>query len=472
VTNSFERIPKVLTLLALLFAASAAKAQTATINWNDQHQVIDGFGASDIFSPLSPSQAQFFFSSTPGTGLGFSLLRSVVDYYGDCTSISSTCATGTYSGLEADIGYAKQYGVKYWATSPSPPPSMSTNGGVNSCSSGGNNELIASQYANFATYLSNWVASTITYEGITPLAISVQNEPDYCPSSYEGALWSASQFDSFIAGSLGPTMTSAGQMSATQIMFPETSQWGNLQSYAGICMGDSNCSKYVGIVAAHDYDNYNCAGNPSGCGYAAAQNLGKHLWETEVTNLSSCVTGIGDALIWAQDVHNWLVVGNANAWNYYLYVAGTQVDGLICPNGTTRTAAYALGNYSLFIRPGYYRIDTGTGNPQGGVYVSAFQNTSGGNLVIVAINTSQSSISQTFSIANSPNFTTVTPWITSASLNLAQQSAVPVNANSFTYSLPASSITSFVGSTGSTAPSAPQQSSVPAPPVITSIAVK
>ena len=44
-----------------------------------------------------------------------------------------------------------------------------------------------------------------------------------------------------------------------------------------------------------------------------------------------------------------------------------------------------------------------------------------GTVVIVAINNGGSNVSQTFSIANGANFTSVTPWIASASLSLAQQ---------------------------------------------------
>jgi glucuronoarabinoxylan endo-1,4-beta-xylanase len=473
VTNSFERISKVLTLLAFLLAASAAKAQTATINWTDQHQVIDGFGASDIFSPLTASQAQTFFSTTPGQGLGFSILRTVIDYYGDCTSISAQCATGTYAnGAQGtDIGYAKQYGVKVWGVSGAPPASMSTLGEAEYCTDGGADNMLATgSYGAFATYLTNWVSSMIQYEGVTPIALSVTDEPDNCPSSYEGATYSAEQIDTFISQNLGPTMSSAGYLTNTKIMLPETMKWGDLQSWAGACVSDSNCNKYVGNVGSHDYDFYNC--NSPSCGYAAAQSLGMHTWETEIANpTSSCVNGVSDGLTWAQYVHNWLVNANANAWHYYLYVNDNQgFDGLMCADGTIRTATYMIANWALFVRPGYFRIDS-TANPQNGVYVSAFDNTGTNTVVIVAINTNSSTTSQSFSITNAPSFNSVTPWTTSASLNLAQQSAITVSADSFTYSLPASSVTTFVGTASGSAP--PQTQSVaPAPPVITSIVVK
>jgi glucuronoarabinoxylan endo-1,4-beta-xylanase len=110
-----------------------------------------------------------------------------------------------------------------------------------------------------------------------------------------------------------------------------------------------------------------------------------------------------------------------------------------------------LAQYSKFVRPGYYRIDA-TRAPQTGISVSSYQNTDGGNLVIIATNYTGSSVSQTFNITNAPTFSTLTPTITSASQNLAQLSNVPVSNNSFTYTLPAQSITTFLGSTASISP--------------------
>jgi glucuronoarabinoxylan endo-1,4-beta-xylanase len=80
------------------------------------------------------------------------------------------------------------------------------------------------------------------------------------------------------------------------------------------------------------------------------------------------------------------------------------------------------------------------------VYVTAFQNTSSGTLVIVAVNTNGSNTSQSFSVTNAPPFSALTPYVTSASLSLSAQAAVSPSANEFTYTLPAESVTTFVGS--------------------------
>jgi glucuronoarabinoxylan endo-1,4-beta-xylanase len=74
-------------------------------------------------------------------------------------------------------------------------------------------------------------------------------------------------------------------------------------------------------------------------------------------------------------------------------------------------------------------------------------------LVIIATNYTGSASSVTFNIANAPTFNSVTPTQTSATNSLTPLTSVTVSGNSFTYSLPAQSVTTFVGS--SLAPSAP-----------------
>jgi hypothetical protein len=71
---------------------------------------------------------------------------------------------------------------------------------------------------------------------------------------------------------------------------------------------------------------------------------------------------------------------------------------------------------------------------------------------IVATNYSSSSVSQTFCITNAPTFTSLKPYITSATQTIQAQTAVSVSGNCFTYTLPASSVTTFVGTGTSAAP--------------------
>jgi len=111
-------------------------------------------------------------------------------------------------------------------------------------------------------------------------------------------------------------------------------------------------------------------------------------------------------------------------------------------SGNPTKRMYVLGNYSRFVRPGYYRI--GVTNTTNSTLVSAYKDPASGNFAIVAVNPNSGSVTQVF---NFTGFTagTVTPWITSGALSLAQQSAIAANGAAFTNILPALSVSTFVG---------------------------
>jgi glucuronoarabinoxylan endo-1,4-beta-xylanase len=79
------------------------------------------------------------------------------------------------------------------------------------------------------------------------------------------------------------------------------------------------------------------------------------------------------------------------------------------------------------------------------VYISAYSNGSPAlHFTIVAVNTNTSAVSQPFTLANGTNLTSLTPYQTTSSGGLAQQSAISVTGGQFTYTLPAQSIVTFV----------------------------
>jgi len=91
--------------------------------------------------------------------------------------------------------------------------------------------------------------------------------------------------------------------------------------------------------------------------------------------------------------------------------------------------------------------------PQSGVTVSAYKDPGSTKLIIVATNQNSTSASQTFTVTNSSAISAMTPYTTSSSLSMAQQSNVSLSSNSFTYSLPAYSVTTFVSPAQAVAPS-------------------
>jgi glucuronoarabinoxylan endo-1,4-beta-xylanase len=382
------------------FTAPATNATTvlssspSVINWTDVHQEIDGFGAADAQKGRSMTGAnQNFFFGT-GTGqLGLSLLRVGVtdgsDDPGNCTIVSTSCAGAYVSDMQAIITNGGRVYASPWT-----PPAIYKTNGLATCSS--NAGLIASDYPAYATWLANF-------------------------------------------GSGYNTTTTLGST----------------------CAGDSSCNQYVGGFNWHDYDAVLTGTNTVAADpYPSAWPTGMKYWETEASCISTMGTMLGpafcqagfntdmtDALDWAAVIDQRVAVDGANAWLYWWLINGNTNDddeGLIAGNGTIAKRAYMLGQYGKFVRPGYYRIGA-THLPESFVSVSAYQDLPSGSLVIVATNYSASAVSQIFNLANAPAFSVMTPWTTSASLNLAQQSNVSVSSDSFTYTLPPDSITTFVG---------------------------
>lgn len=430
-----------------LASATPSAAQTATVDGTNVHQTIAGFGAYNAWAP-NGSYDNLLFST-----LGYSLLRVSLPIDDSCNSVGSSCANGVSS--VSDMQACLANGCKVWATVSSPPAEMKTNNDV-SCTVIGA-ALLPGDYAAFATYMSNYIASLQRYYNISLYAISAQNEPDTC--SYETnpeafSVMTGATLDIFIKSNLGPTLAANGQKS-TLIMMPESSHFSSYTSLAGPCMADSACASYIGINAFHDYDNASSISNP----YAG------QFWETETSSapgFGPTLCGgcwdpsIADAVMWSRVVHN-NMVGDVSAFHYFWYVDPTGGDtnsGLINPSQPTPVSlrTYAIAQWAKFVRPGWVRVDA-TANPTSGVDVTAFKNPSTGDFAIVAVNENGSASPVNFALKGLTTVS-VTPYLTSNTATITPQASVSLASNSFNYSLAGQSITTFVGSgSGPAAPS-------------------
>ena len=408
---------------------------------------------------MSSGEITFFFNSTP-PNLGLTLMRigtsngnGSENLGGTCTSVGTGClAGGDVRVTDFTNAVAANPNLRVWASAYSPPAAYTTNSSTKCASNSG---LAAASYSAYATWLGNFALTMKNTYSVPLYALSVQNEPDICGVPYDQAFWTGSQMDTFIKTNLGPTFSSDSL--ATLIMMPEPAGNYDYNNYAGPCMTDSSCSTYVGVNSWHDYDASYSAPDSVNSPTNTYASAGKQYWETEVSNLPGtgpnapgCSAGawcpsISDALMWAAFIDDRLVNENANSYNYWQFMSfnNTDNEGLTQANGTVALRAYAFAQYADFVRPGMVRITT-THNPQTAVTVSAYKNTTTSAFAIIATKYSAGSISQTFAFSGVCP-TTVTPYITSATQNVAVQSPVTVTSCSFTYTLPAQSITTFVG---------------------------
>ncbi|HUZ04585.1 MAG TPA: RICIN domain-containing protein, partial [Acidobacteriaceae bacterium] len=266
----------------------------------------------------------------------------------------------------------------------------------------------------------------IAYEkagGVNLYAISVQNEPDFLPS-YESCGYSGAQMDAFIA--------QEGSKINTRLMMPESDTFNTSESDP--TLNDSNAVGYVSIVGGHTYGT-------TPFYYTNAKNKGKDVWMTEVTYTpaagSSAEPTISDAISAAKLYHQSMAVAQYNAYVYWW-------TPLLLNGNSPNYYAYALGQYSKFVRPGYV-MNGANNNPASGIYVTSYSGSN--NYVIVAINANSGASDISFDITGA-TVSSVTPYQTSSSNQLAQLGDVSVSNDAFTYSLPGQSITTFVG-TGS-----------------------
>ena len=132
--------------------------------------------------------------------------------------------------------------------------------------------------------------------------------------------------------------------------------------------------------------------------------------------------------------------GGVNGWHYWW----TQA---LVPNASSPPPqVYALGNFSKFVRPGYYRVDvSGAAKPSGTVpLVVAFTNLSDATVAIVVVN-GGSAQNVSFFVAGTAWPASVTPYVTATGSNLAAGSAISVSGARFSASLAGQSVTTFVG---------------------------
>jgi glucuronoarabinoxylan endo-1,4-beta-xylanase len=426
------------------------RAQTCTVDWNNVHQRIDGFGASSAWrSTWSTAQADMFFSTN--NGIGLSLLRNHIAY------ASSASASATPTTVETSImTMAQARGALIWSAPWTPAAGFkSTNdiydslkataNGINGGSFlGGDatNQAYASQLANYVLNIKN------TY-GISLYAISVQNEPDASVNGYEACQWSQANIHDFVTN-LYNALVAKG-VGSTKILLPESQNWTDPKGLRTTALSDANVAPDVAIVADHNYVANNLVGDLTTPAQLSAG--GKPTWETEVSQIGPGGGGnvydgsITNGIYWAWRIHLFLTAAQLNAWHYWWLIpssGNTDNEGLTDISGNPAKRMYALGQWSRFVRPGYYRIDAST--TAGSAFISAFNDTNSGLFAIVAVNTNGSTaISQTFNLNNFPIVTSVTPWITSATLSLSNQTPVAVSGSSFSYTLPARTVVTFVG---------------------------
>lgn len=337
--------------------------------------------------------------------MGLSILRVRIDPGG----------SANWGTELANAQAAQARGASVIATPWTPPASMKSN------SSTVAGFLNTSSYGSYANYLESFV-TYMKNGGVSLYGISIQNEPD-ANVTYESCSWTGSEMDTWVANN--------SSVLTTKLIMPESESF--TTSYSDPALDDSKAVGHIGIIAGHIYGT-------SASYYSNAFNKGKEVWMTE-HYLSS--TGISGAMALAKEIHDSMTVANYSAYVWWWIADWPAVSysyGLVDSSGNPKIDGYVMGQYAKFVRPGYLRSNA-TYNPSSNVYVSAYKGN--GHYVIVALNTGGSSVNQPF-VLQGATVGSLIPYRTSASQSMAQLGIISVSGNTFTYALPAQSITTFV----------------------------
>jgi glucuronoarabinoxylan endo-1,4-beta-xylanase len=404
---------------------AAVTGAPATVDFAATRQTIRGFGGSSAWITdmnSRPGMADRLFGNTGSEQIGLSILRVRIDPSPD---------PGNHANWATELNNARlasARGARVIASPWSPPATMKSNGDVNN---GGS--LNPDRYADYAQYLQSFVS--YMEDGGAPLyAISIQNEPDWSPT-YESCVWSGEQLRAWI--------TDHASVLTTRLIMPEAVNLfpGSLPSLADPTLDDPAAAAHVDIVGTHIYGSTPAA-------YANAVSRNKEVWMTEHTVESSGMQGAMDL---AREIHQSLAVANYNAYVYWWlqnwivgnsspYEAGLINDPALDLSLTKK--GYVLGQFAKFVRPDFVRTEA-TANPSAGIHVSSYKDTANGRFVIVAINTGQDDISQPFTIQGQA-ISQLTPYRTSATESIVQLADILVLNDSFSYTLPGLSVTTFV----------------------------
>ena len=378
-------------------------------------------------------------------------------------------ADGSYSwnkasGQQYFMRKALEYGVDNFVLFSNTPPVYYTKNGLGFSNSGANTNLKDDCYGKFADFLAT-VAEHFSSEGYPIKYVSPVNEPQYnWDGGQEGSGWQNSEVAKLVR-ELDGSLTAKG-LSDTKIMVGEAGAWNYLYESGGDegrgnvinNFFDPASENYIGdlahvpsMVCAHSYwldTSWNELQTTRAKVADAAKARGLSLYQTEWCMMSEKYEGISNydnasymdlALAMAQVIHTDLTVANVTSWSYWttcererwsqksrfylirLTPAGGDYGDL--DEGGTYTASknlWVLGNYSLFIRPGYRRVAATPAEQGSDFLVSAYVSPGNDKLVVVYVNLKKESVKVENTISGGVTASDAVEYITSEGRDLRE----------------------------------------------------
>ncbi len=437
-------IKKSLIIQAILLSIVSLSAQNVTVNLDEEHQTIRGFGGMvhntwQGGAGLSAEDAKLAFGAGEGQ-LGLTALRIPVNEN-----------KADWSKELAAAKLAQSYGAIVYASPWNPPSNLRD----------GNRKIPESNWQAYVDHLNSFAAH-MKDQGAPLYAISIQNEPDWC---HEWTCWSADDVYKFLKN-YGNQLRKNG----TKVITAESFAY--VKTLYDKILNDATALSNVDIIGAHFYGS-TAASSDNFFQYTLADQKAKNQerWMTEhytesqgSGNMWRAYIKTGDqdqqakydtvrALDVGYEIHRGLVVGNFNqyTWWYIRRCYGLIMEKdfgnkLTIPTneiGKVSKRGYVLSQYARFVRPGAIRVGA-TAKPMNHVFASAYKKED--SVVVVLINR-DASATKTLNISV-PGATSITSWTkytTSATKNVSNDGEISATNGSFSVTLDKESIVTLVG---------------------------
>lgn len=462
-------------LLAALFSIQVASAPTAyasytvTVNPSQQYQTIQGWGTSlawwaNIIGGWSDSQrvalADALYDPSKGIGLNVARYNFGADGPGNVCesqmkpgrnvpSFEPTQGNYVWTNDANQLWFAqaaKARGADVFEGFVNSPPAWMLNNNCTAGGASGADNISSSHYSDFASYIATIAKHFHDSFGITLQSVEPFNEPSgtwWTSTGTQEGMYVTQSTQNAIIPLLASALSQNGASAYTSVSAPDDNT---------VTESNSDYAAYSSSTrAAMAQWNTHTYGGSDSDRVAAYTNIGqiahKRLWMSEWgkgaqgSQIAAALTLSHEILDDEQHLHPaawiaWQAVNEAGDTPDSLWGLAYRDSN---NNISYPSRYYAMGNYSKFVREGYTMI----GNSDASTF-SAY-NASTHTLVLVTTNSATSSNTVTYNLSGFSGVgSAATPYQTSASENLQQLSNVGISNKTFSSSLPAQSITTFV----------------------------